>query len=166
MRSRIISMNEQGYSTPNRARGSTIPGAHRIMKSRPALCLLIFTLAGCLSGCAPIVTGQDQLISLRTPNCPGAACTLENENGSYYVHETPGNVSVARAYGDLQVTCSKPGYEPLSIMVSPTMRETGLGNIIIGGSIEADVDIDTSVAYKYEYPDEIVVPLDCRVEKK
>jgi hypothetical protein len=103
---------------------------------------------------------------LRTPNCPGAACTLENENGSYYVHETPGNVTIARAYGNLQVTCSKAGHEPLSIEISPTIRESGRGSIIIGGSIQADVDIDTSVAYEYEYPDEIVVPLDCRVEKE
>ena len=52
-------------------------------------------LLGFVSGCAAIVSGQDQVVSVRVPNCPGAECRLINDNGTFYV-QAPGTVLVNR----------------------------------------------------------------------
>jgi hypothetical protein len=121
--------------------------------------LLSLTL---ISGCASIVTGQDQIVSVDTPLCPTAKCKLQNEEGVYWVPSTPGTISVDREYGDLVVTCSKPGYPDAMMNVSSSTKGMAFGNIILGGIIGAGVDMGTGAAY--DYPSDIVVPLDCRDE--
>lgn len=113
-----------------------------------------------MSGCASIVTGQDQVVSVTTPLCPGAQCELLNEEGAFYVHKTPGSTMVNREYGDLLVTCSKSGYDPFSMNVSSSTKAMAFGNILLGGVVGAAVDMGTGAAY--DYPPVIVVPLDCR----
>lgn len=115
-----------------------------------------------MSGCASIVTGQDQIVSVDTPLCPAAKCKLQNEEGVYWVPSTPGTISVDREYGDLVVTCSKPGYPDAMMNVSSSTKGMAFGNIILGGIIGAGVDMGTGAAY--DYPSDIVVPLDCRDE--
>lgn len=134
--------------------------ADKTMKTRLTASTLILVFSLHMGGCASIVTGQDQLVSVTTPNCPGSACTLKNEEGTYYVHQTPGNVSVDREYGDLIVTCTKLGNAPFSMNVSSSTKGMAFGNILLGGGIGAIVDAGTGAAY--DYPDEIVVPIDCR----
>jgi hypothetical protein len=112
------------------------------------------------SGCASIVTGQDQIVSVDTPLCPDAKCKLQNEEGVYWVPSTPGTVSVDREYGDLVVTCSKPGYPDVMMNVSSSTKGMAFGNILAGGIIGGAVDMGTGAAY--DYPSEIIVPLDCR----
>ena len=51
-----------------------------------------------LSNCASIVSDSIQPISVDTPNCRGAKCTLNNSNGVYFVERTPGTVSVEKLW--------------------------------------------------------------------
>ena len=120
----------------------------------------MFTLSALqITGCASIVTGQDQVVSVRAPNCPGAACTLVNPAGTFYV-TSPGTVSVNREYDDLVVTCEKAGVSPSTIQVGSATKGMAFGNILLGGGIGAGVDMATGAAY--DYPAEIISPLDCR----
>jgi hypothetical protein len=115
---------------------------------------------GLFSGCASIVTGQDQTVSVSAPLCPGAQCKLQNSAGVFYIPSTPGTVVVNREYGDLSVVCSKPGTADFAMNVSSSTKAMAFGNIIAGGLIGAAVDVGTGAAY--DYPSEIIVPMDCR----
>lgn len=113
-----------------------------------------------LGGCASIVDGSSQSLSVKTmtnfDDVAGARCTLANSKGVWYV-TTPGTVTVHRAYGDMNVNCSKPGYVANVSSVPSSTRGMAFGNILFGGLIGAGVDMGTGAAY--DYPSPIIVPL-------
>lgn len=117
---------------------------------------LAATLAG---GCASIVSGQNQTVSVSTPDCPGASCELTNDKGRWYVPTTPGSVVVNRSYADLLVRCTKGEYEPAYRSVPSSTKGMAYGNILFGGVIGAGVDIVNGSAY--DYPAEIQVSMAC-----
>jgi hypothetical protein len=110
------------------------------------------------TGCASIVTGQNQSLSVETRNSTsavvGANCKLTNDKGTWFVI-TPGSVSVHRSYGDLAVQCEKEGVEPGILTAKSTTKGMAFGNIIFGGLIGAGVDAATGAAY--DYPSMITV---------
>lgn len=105
-----------------------------------------------LSGCASIVSGTTQVVSVETmaPTGPvvGASCKLENDKGVYYV-TTPGTVSVRRAYGDMNVKCEKAGVPNGVATVKSSTKAMMAGNIVFGGVIGAGVDMASGAAYDY-----------------
>lgn len=113
-----------------------------------------------LSGCASIVDGSNQSLSVKTmanaTDLAGAQCTLKNSKGVWYV-TTPGTVTVHRAYGDMNVDCLKPGYVANANAVPSSTRGMAFGNILFGGLIGAGVDMSTGAAY--DYPNPIIVNL-------
>ena len=111
-----------------------------------------------LSGCASIVSGTIQPISVDTPGCDGASCQLTNDKGTWFV-KSPASVSVSRAYGNLTVVCSKEGFGSATTTVASTTKGMAFGNILLGGVIGAGVDMGTGAAY--DYPVTISVPLMC-----
>lgn len=110
-----------------------------------------------LSGCASIVDGSHQVLSVVTPDVKGATCTMTNSKGTYYINSTPGTVTVHRAYGELHVDCTKAGYQDALLTVKSNTKKMAFGNIILGGVIGAGVDMATGSAY--DYPEKIVVPM-------
>ena len=118
---------------------------------------------GLLSGCASIVSGQNQSLSVNTPGCTPANCQLTNTKGSWFV-TTPGSVVVRRAYGNLTVACTKDGYLPATSTVASSTKAMAFGNILLGGVIGAGVDIGTGAAY--DYPEVISVALACGPDAK
>ena len=113
---------------------------------------------GLFSGCASIVNGQNQSVSIDTPGCSPANCKLTNDKGTWFV-TTPGSVTVRRAFGNMTVVCSKEGYVPVTSSVGSSTKAMAFGNILFGGAIGAGVDIGTGAAY--DYPELIDVPLAC-----
>lgn len=113
---------------------------------------------GILPGCASIVTGHNQPVSVQAPACEGASCTLTNSKGTWYV-KAPGSVTVRRAYGDMIVSCEKEGVPAAITTVASTTKAMAFGNIIFGGLIGVGVDVGTGAAY--DYPDVITNPLAC-----
>lgn len=116
--------------------------------SAAALCVATITL----SGCASIVSGTTQIVSVETlaPTGPiaGATCKLENEKGVFYV-TTPGTVSVRRAYGNMSVKCDKPGMPSGIASIKSSTKGMMAGNIVFGGFIGAGVDAASGAAYDY-----------------
>ena len=121
-----------------------------MLKIRIILLILSFLF---LSNCASIMSDSVQAISVDTPNCRGAKCTLNNSNGGYFVQSTPGTVSVEKAYGDLTVTCEKDGQTFTSTHQSKANVAT-YGNILLGGIPGALIDGGSGKGY--DYPNYIV----------
>ena len=111
-----------------------------------------------LSNCASIMSDSVQAISVDTPNCRSAKCTLNNSNGVYFVQSTPGTVSVEKAFGDLTVTCEKDGQTFTSTHQSKANVAT-YGNILLGGIPGALIDGGSGKGY--DYPNYIVNNLSC-----
>ena len=109
----------------------------------------VLALAG-MTGCASITTGDEQVVSVETysPAGPvsGATCQLQNKKGFYYL-TTPGSLRVFRDYGDMTITCDKPGM-PTSVMrFKSKTGYTVAGTILV--PIGAMIDVATGAAYGY-----------------
>ncbi len=125
-----------------------------IYLSRLAIVLITLFI---LSGCASVSESRTNSISVDTPGCPEALCTLENDDGKYYIKETPDTVTVEQAYGDLSITCEKDGKTSV-MQVEPKAKDVW-GNILHDSIIGRRVDATTGAGY--EYPRFIIHPLEC-----
>lgn len=109
------------------------------------------------SGCASIVNGTQQSVSVRTGNVRGASCELSNNKGTWYISNTPGSVVVHRSFQDLDITCEKKGYHSAEKKIGSSTKAMAFGNVLFGGVIGAGVDVANGAAY--DYPTEINLPL-------
>ncbi len=105
-----------------------------------------------LTGCASIVNGTSQVVSVETLQksgpVAGASCKLENDKGVYYV-TTPGTVTVHRAYGDMNVKCEKADLPAGMAVAKSATKGMMAGNLLFGGFIGAGVDAASGAAYDY-----------------
>lgn len=105
-----------------------------------------------LSGCASIVSGANQSLSVNSLNkgtkIAQVTCTLTNNKGTWFV-TTPGTVTVHRSFQDLNVKCEKDGLQPGMLTVKSSTKGMAFGNILFGGVIGAGVDAGTGAAYDY-----------------
>lgn len=113
-----------------------------------------------LAGCASIVDGSSQSLSIKTVSngvdITGSQCTLTNNKGEWYV-TTPGSVTVHRSYDALNVKCLKDGYVANVGSVPSGTKGMAFGNILFGGIIGAGVDMSTGAAY--DYPSPIIIQI-------
>jgi hypothetical protein len=113
-----------------------------------------------LGGCASIVNGQNQSLSVTTKqdgtDVSGAKCSLANDKGTWYI-TTPGSVTVHRSFQDLAVKCAVETQEPTLATFKSATKGMAFGNILLGGIVGAGVDMATGAAY--DYPEVIVVTM-------
>jgi hypothetical protein len=120
------------------------------MKRRLKLVLLVSL--GQMVGCAAIVSGTNQSVTVETRSdagpVSGASCKLSNNKGVWYVN-TPGSTMVSRSYEDMLVRCEKELMEAGQASVKSSTKAMAFGNILFGGVIGAGVDVATGAAYDY-----------------
>ncbi len=121
--------------------------------------IFIIPLALLLCSCASIVSGDQQIVSVETPECESAKCKLTNEQGTYYLTETPGTVTVNRSASPIFLECHKDEVKE-TVTVESGTKAMAFGNIIAGGVIGAAVDMSTGAAYLY--PDVFINPIVCK----
>jgi uncharacterized protein YceK len=119
--------------------------------------VILFVCIALLSGCASIVNGNNQSVSVETKPATGASCVLSNDKGRWFINSTPGSVIVHRSFQDLVVDCHKKGYQVGLLQVPSKTKGMAFGNILFGGVIGAGVDMADGAAY--DYPVNIQVPL-------
>jgi hypothetical protein len=110
-----------------------------------------------LTGCASIVSGTNQSVSVHTGSVTGASCALENDKGRWYISNTPGSTIVHRSYNDLRINCLKRGYKSSYKQVESKTKGMAFGNLVFGGVIGASADVIDGAAY--DYPTDIYVPM-------
>jgi hypothetical protein len=119
---------------------------------RAGACLGVMLAFAGLTGCASIVNGTNQIVSVETlaatGSVSGASCKLQNDKGTYFV-TTPGTVTVHRAYGDMVVTCDKSGLPTTTASFKSSTKGMLAGNLVFGGVIGAGVDMASGAAYDY-----------------
>jgi hypothetical protein len=109
-----------------------------------------------VSGCATIVDGSKQSVSVATTPVQGARCTLKNTEGTWYI-TTPGSTTVHKTKNDMSVDCTKDGYADGHQMAVAHFGGATFGNIVLGGGVGAIVDAASGANYYYDSP--ITVPL-------
>ncbi len=95
-----------------------------------------------------MTTGTNQSLSVNTEPDNGASCTLTNDKGSWYINQTPGTVTVHRAWNDMTVICQKDQKKGMTVVKSSS-NGMNAGNIIFGGLIGGAVDASTGAGYNY-----------------
>jgi hypothetical protein len=119
---------------------------------RAALIAFAAVMAALTSGCASIVSGSQQSVSVETRQkgmmVKNATCKLNNNKGTWYVN-SPGSVTVNRSYEDLAIQCEKEQYEPGIATVKSFTKGMMFGNILLGGIIGGAIDASTGAGYDY-----------------
>lgn len=114
--------------------------------------LLLAVAAISLTGCASITSGKIQPVSIDSKcggaDMVGAKCSLTNSKGQWFV-ETPGSVTINKAYGDLVIDCKKEGLSPAGGTFSSSSNGGVWGNIIAGGIIGYAVDAGSGAGFDY-----------------
>src|SRR5690348_10314 len=112
-----------------------------------------------VSGCATIVEGTTQSVSVTTTPQVGAQCTLANSQGTWFV-TSPGSVVVHKTKTDLDVTCKKDGYLPGHLVAPSHFGATTAANVALGvGGVVVGGVVDAASGANYSYDNPITVPL-------
>jgi hypothetical protein len=109
-----------------------------------------------LSGCATIIKGSSQSITITSSPVSGANCLLTSKEGSWPV-VTPGVVKVDKTKEDILVRCTKDGYQEALATIPSDFQGWTLGNILLGGII--GVGVDAATGAMNEYPHAFNVPM-------
>jgi hypothetical protein len=113
-----------------------------------------------LSACALTSKQSGQAISILT-DPPAAACKVDRVGAHLAdVVSTPGTIVIARSSGDLLVTCSKPGYQTVTLLQPPHLWRPHTGNLVVSRGTGAILDAAT--AGYYLYPSEVALDLPAR----
>jgi hypothetical protein len=103
-------------------------------------------------GCASITGSRNQPISVTTTHegkpIVGAYCTLVNDKGTFYVN-TPGTVTVLKAYGDMSATCKKEESHVGASVFQSASEGAVWGNVLAGGLIGYAIDAGTGAGFSY-----------------
>jgi hypothetical protein len=109
----------------------------------------LFALIG-LSACSSIIEGTSQQISVVT-NPAGASCRFDRNGETIgVVNPTPGGLVVKKTKHDIDVICTKDGYEEARFHNKSGIQEATFGNIVLGGGIGWAIDSASGADNKYE----------------
>ncbi len=111
----------------------------------------VLALGVAVSGCATIIQGTTEPVSVSSLPEQGAQCTLKNSEGVWYI-TTPGSAVVHKTKNDMTVDCTKAGFAPGHLLANSHFGGTTAGNIIAGGVIGMGVDAASGANYYYDSP--------------
>jgi hypothetical protein len=112
-----------------------------------------------VGGCATIVKGTDQQVSIDTPGYSGAECTLTSkEVGSRRVI-TPAVVTLPKSRENVSVRCTKGCARGSGVIGSSTEGMTA-GNVLVGGVIGLGVDAASGAMNHYNDNNQIAMTAD------
>jgi len=121
----------------------------------------VAVLAACAltcAGCASVVDGSTQQITIATMPVNGADCTASNSRGSWSV-VSPGAVMIDKSESVLTIRCSKVGWLDGKFYASGKMSTAGLVGAMIpyAGIVSSAVNASTGAVLTY--PDSYIVEM-------
>ena len=118
---------------------------------RAALLALLFAA----SGCATLVKGTDDTVTVLTEPS-GGACGLERDGDIIAaIKQTPETVEVDRDKDDIVVTCDLDKYETTVGRLESEFGGATFGNILLGGVV--GIAVDAASGANNNYPDSITL---------
>jgi hypothetical protein len=110
----------------------------------------VFAVASLCAGCASVMEGSTQTITVATYPVSGANCIGSNDRGQWPV-VSPGSVLIQKSQSVLMIVCSKPGYADGKFYASGRMSGASLisGMIPYVGMVNSMVDASTGAALTY-----------------
>jgi hypothetical protein len=122
-------------------------------------------LAPALSGCATIIKGEAQTVSVTSPPVYGARCAFFSDNRYYGDLLTPGAITLPRSGDDMSVVCTKHGFKDVSATVSPDFNFVTVGNVRVGVlvgvvGLTTGVIVDLDSGANHSYPHHIDLPME------
>jgi hypothetical protein len=121
------------------------------MKKTKFAALAALVCASGLSGCATIIDGTTQPVSVNTTPQDGAKCTLTNSQGTWYI-TSPGSTTVHKTKNDMMVSCAKDGFAGGQVLAKSHFGGATAGNVIAGGVIGIGIDAASGANYYYNSP--------------
>jgi len=110
----------------------------------------LIILGSFLSGCATIVRGTDQSLTLVT-DPTGAQCTLKRRGEIVgIINPTPGTAQVEKSKHDIHYICEKHGFEPSAGVITSEFQGWTIGNVLLGGIFGAGVDSASGAMNDYD----------------
>ena len=114
-------------------------------------------LVALLPACATVVEGTSDNVTLSTTPA-GATCTVDRDGERVAaVAATPASVRVSKSRHDLNVTCTKEGYQPATTAASSRFTGATFGNLLVGGV--GGVVVDAASGANNRYPSEVKLDL-------
>lgn len=118
------------------------------MKMRPLPLFALFVCCIPLMGCATILEGQKQTISINSePN--GALCDVHRSGKLIANLYTPATFTVYKSHNNLIVRCQKPYYQPVTGVDASQIQGWIFGNLVFGDFIGTIVDLSTAADSVY-----------------
>jgi hypothetical protein len=120
---------------------------------RRLLCSLALSTPLAFTGCATVMNGETQNVSVQTQTLEGkpvtqAQCSLKNDKGAWKA-ETPATVQIRKSAQDLLVECKKDGMDAGFARAISRVHASFFGNALIGGGVGAIIDHTKGTAYDY-----------------
>lgn len=109
----------------------------------------LLVCAALVGGCATIVKGTTQSVSLDTPGAPGATCELSSEGIGTQTVQTPTTFVLDKSQHSITVTCRKECYQDGVGVISSYTEGMTAGNVLVGGVVGLGVDAATGAMNKY-----------------
>ena len=106
----------------------------------PALVLAMLPM-WVLQGCATPGQPVQQTVTVETPGCAQARCTLANDRGSWDLPGTPGAVTLTTSHTALAVTCRGVDGTEGRTGAASSLQAQGHTGAVVGGAIGAGVGI-------------------------
>lgn len=106
--------------------------------------------AALLVGCATIIEGTDQTVTVTTTPS-GAICEFKRGGQTVaVVNPTPGSAMVDKSKEDISVTCNKDGYHGGGASLTSEFQGMTFGNILFGGIIGVAIDAGSGAMHEYK----------------
>ncbi len=111
---------------------------------------VVIILSFVAAGCATIVTGTSQSVTVDVLNAPGAKCKgIDKKGRVYFWYNTPAFATVHKGDGPITLTCEKSGFKKTVHSFDETLVGATLANIILGGGIGILIDAVSGAAQQY-----------------
>jgi hypothetical protein len=115
---------------------------------------LFFFLFFFVAGCATIIDGQMQEVTMRTPGAENAKCILDTQEGKYEVY-TDETILIKKAPFNMFIDCMAPGNRRQQYLVKQEMSEWVYLNITNGIIPGTAYDMLSRAAF--HYPDVLTI---------